>query len=274
MQNITGFAGRAFLLGGKMNKKTIILILFFSLFSFFANFLSYADAAIDISVSQAYASRYIWRGQDLFADNGAACQPEIDIVFPELAGGVGFGLNIWGSIPVSGGQQDAQEVDYTIAFSKDVGDLNLSLGFTYFNFPNTSLDSDVSEPWLAIDGPLPFLANLSFNVFAAYDFKVTSGGPDEGWYYSWGFGYSLPLDFLAVAREGQTLNFAVTNWGNDGVADLKSSLLYATELSFSTSYFLGEAALTPGFHYSINHESQINDGNDEIWGSITVSYLF
>lgn len=259
-----------------MIKKTINLFLFISLINFtiILGHCFASDQEIEFSVSQSYVSRYIWRGQDLLSNNRAAYQPEIDILFPELIGGVDFGLNIWGSIPVSGGHQDAEEIDYSLIFSKDVGALNLSLGFTYFNFPNTSLDSDVSEPWLAIGGPLPFLPDLSFNIFAAYDFKVTSGGPDQGWYYSWGFGYNLPLDFLAVVQKGQTLDFAVTNWGNDGVADLKPEFLYATEFSLSTTYSLAKLSLTPSVNFTINHKDDINSGNEEFWTGITLAYNF
>jgi hypothetical protein len=153
---------------------------------------------------------------------------------------------------------------------------SISAGYTYFDFPNLSSKSDVQEPWASVTldriSALPI--DVSVTVFAGYDFKAASDGPDEGWYYSWGIDAELPLSELPLFQKGQTLAVGVINWGNDGVADLKPSLLYATEFSVSSSYAFADFSITPSFAYTINHEGSINSGNDEIWCTIGISYTF
>ncbi len=239
--------------------------------------LEIGNQEVEITASQTYVSRYIWRGQDLYADNDGAYQPSIDVNLPELISDIDLAFNIWGSFPVSAGHEDGEELDYTITLSKAIyKDLNLSLGYTYFDFPNTSSTSDVQEPWISLNlAKIPGIGlDVSFDLFAGYDFKTKSGGPDEGWYYSWGLGTEIPLPSVALFQEGQTLSFGVVNWGNDGVADLEPNSLYATELSLSTSYVFKNFSISPSFNYTINHEEKINNGDEEIWGGVELSYAF
>ncbi|MCF7908227.1 MAG: hypothetical protein K9L86_05110 [Candidatus Omnitrophica bacterium] len=238
----------------------------------------FAGQPVEVTVTDTYVSRYIWRGQDLYSDNDGAHQPSIDIGFPGLIDGVDLSFNVWGSFPMNSGHEDGEELDYTVTFSRDLFDdqFNFSTGYTYFDFPNTASTADVSESWLSGTlNKIPFLPiDVSASFFAGYDFQAKSGGPDEGWYYSWGFDAELPLLKHSLIQEGQTLALGVVNWGNDGVADLEPSSLYATELSLSTSYALGGFSLTPSLHYTINHEEEINNGDEELWGGFEVSYGF
>jgi hypothetical protein len=259
-------------------KKLIILfILIFATFITEAFSFQIADnEEISITITDSYVSHYIWRGQDLFGDNDAAHQPSIDIVFPKFFKAAELSFNIWGSFPLNRGHEDAEELDYTVAFSGNLLDevFNVSTGYTYYDYPNTNNTSEVQEPWIVITlNKIPAI-DISATIFAGYDFQAASGGPDEGWYYSWGFDTELVLPKLPFFQEGQTLAIGIVNWGNDGVADLKPSSLYATEVLFSTSYDFKDFIITPSFHYSINHEEQINSDDDEIWGGIEISYAF
>ncbi len=248
--------------------------------SYFNNLYAFdiSDQPVEVSVSETFVSRYIWRGQDLYGDNDAAHQLSIDVFFPKLFKDTDISFNIWGSFPMNSGHEDSEELDYTIAFSRDVFDerFNISAGFTYFDFPNTSGTADVSEPWGSMTlNKIPGLPiDISATVFAGYDFAAKSGGPDEGWYYSWGFDTEIGLPVLSIFQDEQTLVLGVVSWGNDGVADLESSSLYATELSVSTSYALAGFTITPSLNYSIGHEEVINSGNDELWGGIELAYSF
>jgi len=239
--------------------------------------LEFEGQDVDITLSEAYVSRYIWRGQDLYGENDAAYQPSIDIALPEFLFGTDVSLNVWGSFPLRSGHEDAEEFDYTVTFSRDLIDnVNVSVGHTYFDFPNTTSKTDVSEPWLSVTlNKIPaFPIDVAMSVFAGYDFQTTSGGPDEGWYYSWGFDTELPLPIFPIFQKDQTLALGIVNWGNDGVADLKPSSLYATELSFSSSYAFWGFSITPGIYYTINHEEEINSGDDELWAGVDISYAF
>lgn len=260
-----------------MKKKVFFLLFFLGIVSFSANLFAFeiGSQEVEITLTESYVSRYIWRGQDLYPTDDGAHQPSIDIAFPGLLQGTDVSLNLWGSFPLVGGHEDSEELNYTLTFSRDVSELfNLSLGYTYFDFPNTGKTADVSEPWGSVTlNKIPVLPiDLSMTVFAGYDFQVAAGGPEEGWYYSWGFDTELSLPQAPFLQEDQTLALGIVNWGNDGVAGLKKSSLYATELSFSTSYAFKGFSITPNLHYTINHENSINADDDEVWGGIEISH--
>lgn len=263
-----------------MKKKIVLLLM--SMFIVSAAEAVYAleisGQEVEVTLTETFVSRYIWRGQDLYSNNDGAHQSSIDITFPKLLSEVDLSLNVWGSFPLNKGHEDAEELDYTITFSRNSLDeqFNISAGYTYFDFPNSSSTADVSEPWLAFSlNKIPLLPiDISFSVFAGYDFAAKSGGPDEGWYYSWGFDTELLLPESPLFQAGQALAIGVVNWGNDGVGDLESSGLYATEISFATSYAFSEFVITPSFNYSIGHEESINSGDNELWGGVEFAYSF
>lgn len=264
-----------------MRRKIVLLV--FALIGL-SNFLTSVFALeigsqeVEITLTDSYVSRYIWRGQDIYGDNDGAHQPSVDITFPKLLSGTDVSLNIWGSFPLNSGHEDAEELDYTLTFSRDVFNeaVNISTGYTYFDYPNTASTVDVSEPWISATlNKLPFLpVEVSFTGFIGYDLQAKSGGPDEGIYFSWGLDTELPLPQLALFQEGQTLALEIVNWGNDGPADLEPSSLYATELSLSTSYGVAGFSISPNLHYTINYEELINNGNEELWGGLEISYAF
>lgn len=230
-----------------------------------------------ITFTEAFVSRYIWRGQDLLADNDPAWQPSIDVSVPNFLSKCDLSFNVWGSFPQNAGHENAEELDYSFTIARDINEkFNLSTGYVYFDFPNTSSTVDVQEPWASFTlNKIPYLPiDVSANVFLGYDFQAKSRGPDEGWYYSWGFTTEAPLPKFAFTQDGQAIYLAITNWGNDGVADLKPDSLYATELSLSTTYALKEFFLTPSFNYTINHNDAINNGNEEAYCGIEFSYTF
>lgn len=263
-----------------MKKKLFFILILFigmkcSLGDVFA--LEIESQSVEIAIANSFVSRYIWRGQDLYANNDPAYQPEIDICFPGLLEDTEIAFNIWGSFPMSSGHENAEELDYAISFSRDISeDYNLSFGYTYFDFPNTASTADAQEPWLSFTlNKIPQLPiDVAITVFAGYDFKAQSGGPDEGWYYSWGFSTDLPLPEALACGKDQALSLGIVNWGNDGVADLKPCGLYATELSLSTIYLINDFGISPSLNYVINHEDKINSGNEEFWLGVEISYSF
>ena len=110
-------------------------------------------------------------------------------------------------------------------------------------------------------------------VFGGYDLKAGSGGPDEGWYYSWGFDTEIPLPDCVLFQDGQGIAVSVVNWGNDGVADFESNPLYSTEFGLATTYEFTGFSLTPSVHYAVSREEDINS-EDELWAGFEVSYAF
>lgn len=255
-----------------------LVVMFILLLNFEALALEAGKQKIDITVTQSYVSRYIWRGQDIFADGDGAQQPSVDILLPKALKGADLGFNVWTSIPANRGHQDLQEIDYTTRLAKNVFNdwLNLSCGYTYYDYPNANRKADISEPWMLVTlNKIPGLPiNISMPLFAGYDFKVDKEGPDEGWYYSWGFATALNLPKLPIFQKDQLINFSITNWGQDGVANLKPCALYATEFSSSLTYSFKGFNFTPNLQYTLNHRKEINNGHAEIWGGLKVAYVF
>lgn len=261
-----------------LKKMFVVLVLSLFCFSTQAFAVQLGEQQVDITVSETFVSRYIWRGQDLYGQNDGAHQPSIDIVAPEVLFGVDVGVNLWASFPVDDGHEVGEEFDYTISFSRDVVEgINASVGYTYFDFPNLGTSvADVQEPWISVSvDKIPFLPlDISFSTFVGYDFDAEQGGHEDGWYFSWGFGTDVPLPELALTQEGQSLSLGVTLWGTDGAAGLKPSYVYATDLSVSTSYAVGALSISPSINYTINHEDAINSGDCEFWTGIELSYAF
>ena len=235
--------------------------------------LSLGSQKVEVTLGESYASRYIWRGQDLYPDNDGAYQPSVNIFLPGFLKGTDVAFNVWGSFPSGKGHELAEELDYSLTFSRDISKLlSASAGYTYFDYPKANNNSDIQETWASLALSLPF--DTTFNLFGGYDFKVTSAGPDAGWYYSWGLGKDFPLPPIAFFQKDQTANFSVTNWGNDGPGGLKPCVLYATELDLATTYTLGKFSITPKLGYIINHKKAINNGKEEFWGSLELGYVF
>ncbi|HBG61981.1 MAG TPA: hypothetical protein DDX37_09155 [Candidatus Omnitrophica bacterium] len=238
--------------------------------------LEMGNQKVNITVTQSYVSRYIWRGMDLYSDDDSAYQPSLDVSLPKAFKNTDISFNVWGSFPTSSGHEIATELDYSIKAAHDFEVFNLSTGYIYIDYPKANNFLDINEYWGSFSlFKIPVLPiDISLNLFAAYETEATKGGSENGWYYSWGFGTKMPLPKSYVTQEGQAISFGITNWGNDGVAGLKPSSLYATDFSLLTSYTIKRFTFTPAFHYVANYNDDINNGDSEVWGGIDISYSF
>ena len=250
-----------------------ILFLLFAVFSYSV----YANE-INIEASLTYLSRYIDKGQDVFADNDAGLKPEVGVEIKDVFARTDMHLGVWAVMPLSCGHNNAEETDYAISFVRQINEnLNLSFGYTYIDFPRLNKRSDISETWAALTvEQIPHIVlPLYFSMGAMYDFAAASGGPDEGWFYYWTVGLHLPLPVIAgVPLLGEYLDVSLTNWGNDGAADLPANSLYATEYALSTTYNFKGFAVTPSVNYLVSYDDGINNGNDEVWFSVKIAYNF
>jgi hypothetical protein len=238
--------------------------------------LEVGEQEVAVTITESYASRFISQGQDCYPENYPIWETCLDIEFPGLLYDSDLSFSLWWGYPLKAGNVTGEELDYSVAISRDLKDiLNISAGYTYFDFPKANKDSDSNEFWGSLTlTKLPFLPiSVSFTLYAAYEFRASVKGPEDGWYYTWGFGTELDLPDWKIFREDQNLCLDVTNWGTDGIVGLKSSSLYATECSASTSYSFAGFTITPSFNYVFSHEDAINN-EDEIWGRIDVSYTF
>jgi len=233
--------------------------------------------SVDITITHTYASRYISKAQDCFADDDGAYHPSLDLMFPKLILDTDISLTVWGAFALNCGHEEFDEIDYSVSASKDIFKYwNVSGGYSYFDYPKANKLLDSNDPWGSLTlKKIPYLPiDTSITLTAIYQFPAASGGSENGMYYSWGFETGLPLPDVTVFQKDQVLTLGLVNWGTDGVGGLKPSRLYATVFSLGTKYTFGKLAISPSFNYALNHERRINNGAEEIWGVIDVSWSF
>ena len=71
------------------------------------------DPKLGVDVDMTFVSKYMWRGYDIFDDHGAF-HPSVDFDLYQT----GFNLNFWGAVPFGGGNDDLNELDYTLGYSR------------------------------------------------------------------------------------------------------------------------------------------------------------
>ena len=229
-----------------------------------------------VTITNSCNSRYIAEGQDYFPNNDPAMFSSVDFALPKLIANTDVSFNVWHALPLSSGHEIAEELDYSMTASRDLLDaFNASLGYVYFDYPKADRYADAHRVWGSFSlleiPKLPI--SVSFDLFAAYEFEAHDDGPENGWYYAWGFGTELDLPKFVFTQDDQKINLNITNWGTDGVGGLKSDSLYATEFNISTDYLFNKFTITPNLNYVSSYEDEINDEN-EIWGGVEVSYTF
>ena len=90
---------------------------------------------VAITVTSGYASRYIWRGQDLFANNDSLFQQSADFSLKEIFEKTDISFNVWSGFPTQDGHELSTELDYSTSVSHDFSEFNWSGGYLYFDYP-------------------------------------------------------------------------------------------------------------------------------------------
>ena len=142
-----------------------------------------------------YTSKYIWRGQNLFGSNGA-WQPSVDMA---LFGDSGLGLNVWGSLPIGSGAEEATELDYTLSWGTSVGEdamqTDLGANFIYYDFPKANSTWDVWELGVSADMPNLLPMGVCFSYYFGYgEFVDSDVDADSMTYHSVGISKDIALD--------------------------------------------------------------------------------
>ena len=236
------------------------------------------DSSLGVTLDTTWVSKYVWRGYDLFDDH-AALQPSADV---DLFG-TGFSVNVWGSIPMgtgsnnqSGGINQWQEYDYTLAYSHTFFEeeryaVEMGANYIYYHFPKLNHKADTQEMGASVS--LPNLVEIfgSALVPSYYMGKLwpTSSGVGEvaGGYHSLGLGYDV-----AVPQTDLALSLSAEVAYNDGMFGADHDWSHAT-FGFSTSVPVGPLEVTPFVYYQVSMDESVND-EDEIYGGLSVSVSF
>ena len=139
-------------------------------------------AKVEGSLGVAFNSKYLWRGQNLV--DGAVVQPEGSLSYG------GFSGTVWANYDADDGEEWT-ELDYTLDYTTSLGILDsgldlvaLSVGYTYYTFPNLEGGDFSQEVYLAA----ALDAVLSPSLAVYYDFEE-----GDGMYYELGIGHSIGL---------------------------------------------------------------------------------
>ena len=238
-----------------------------------------ADGGLGIALDMTYVSKYLWRGYDLFDDH-AALQPSVDV---DLFG-TGFGVNVWGSIPMgtgSNGHGDGiniwQEYDYTVyhgltLFEDERYALDVGTNYIYYHFPKLNHKADTQE--IGVSVALPNLIEIggSALVPSYYAGKLwpTSSGQDSdvaGGYHALGLSYDL-----AIPETEYALSLTADVNYNDGMFGSDHDWSHAT-VGISTAVDVGPVSVSPFLSYQISMDDSVNS-EDELYGGVSVSFRF
>lgn len=231
-------------------------------------------SSIGLTADMTVATKYIWRGYDLFDDHGAY-QPSVNWDIFDT----GFSVNLWGSFPFGSGNEVFKELDYTIAygttlFEEDSYALDLGVNYIYYDFPKVSSRFVPDSHEIGVNIALPHLFTIGDNALVPsyYCGKLwpADSGLDSdiaGGYHALGLGYDLKLPGIEQALS----LWADVNY-NDGLFDADHDWSHAT-LGVSTCFEMGSVRMTPFIGYQITMDHSVNI-DDEFWGGLSVNISF
>lgn len=222
-------------------------------------------------LSFGLVSQYIWQGFEL-NHGDPAFQPSINFDLFQT----GLSFNLWGSFGLKRGNQDANEVDYTLSygrslFSEESWQVDFGLKLVYFQYPHDTSD-DTLEAGLSLS--MPNLIPLGDGALVPgwsinYDWPSRSGGPERGWYQN--FSLTYDVEFQAGGEE-IPLSLMGLVGHTDGIFGVESGFSHI-EFRVTSGFEIGDWAFAPFAAAQLSIEDTVNP-DDEFWAGVTISYDF
>ena len=235
---------------------------------------SAAQAELEVEVTAGYHSIYEFRGNDLGDDLFSG---SIDLSYDlgkgyTLSGGIWYGDVNDGT--AAGGLGNFEEVDYYISLSKSFGPVDLSIGYTYYNFPDAS-GTDSREWFVSASTELVYGVGLSVTFYDDYDSSTSDAV--EGEYLEVVFNKSFEicacasLDLAAGAAFSWNYNNDVDGTGLDGFSHyyVSAAVPYAVTEKFTVTPYIKFVGVSDNFANSANGDSE-----DILLGGVSLSYSF
>ncbi len=246
-----------------------------------ANAANIGGQEVGVTVDTTYTTKYIWRGFDIL-DDKAAFQPSVNFDL-----GNGFSFNVWGSLAGSSkgdgskSTVDAEEWDYTLAYSNSINEgcsskTDYTIGWRFYDYPDmASNDADLQEVFLSV--AMPELVGGGVTPHAAFMQMWPSEGSGavhdySGAIYLVGLTYGFSLD--SAPELPMTFGWDIVyndGTGADAVDSDWSHMVWS--LSTSMTCPMTGASVTPAIYYQNSFEDTVNT-EDEFWASISYSFNF
>lgn len=214
------------------------------------------DVSFGITVDPMYG--YIWRGQELGADDKVALQPGVELGF----GGSGLTVGAWGSwfVQDRGKLEGADEIDLYVDFSRTLSEdsgVGFSIGFVEYLFPNGGDATHSEEAYVGISLDNAIAPALTF----FYDFGLT-----DSWYLALSAGVDVPFSeggpSLSLGASVAASGDADAYGGKNGFNDLT--------VTASIDVPLGQISITPMIGFALV-DKDVNPDN-EIYGGISIGF--
>jgi hypothetical protein len=266
-----------------MKKLKIVLLscLLLSLVAFFPAYAAegglldgvLANTGIEVSGDLAFNSLYMWRG--IMLDGDAVVQPGFYVTSPESKLGR-IKVGIWFNHDLQNKDTlKSSEVDYLFDYTYSFSSVDLSTGFTYYDFPDAEPDGSPRGFSREVYGGITFTKlPLSPAFYYYYDFgrKVDGGG--EGSYAVLNLSHSIPF---TVSKYALSLDFS----GHVGVNNKQYYSGKGGDAALGvgvTIPLLKNLTCKPNINYSMpwGNISDKNNGNQKnrLYGGVYLSYVF
>lgn len=211
-----------------------------------------AEDRLSVSTKIDYASKYIWRGYNVYDD--ASLQPGASLAANVLGGSISAGW--WSSMDLQGVEENQFiEHDWTAAYSIDTLGGSLEAGVIYYYFPGSTDElTDVYLSYEAGLGKSPVTASIA----AYYEAKEI-----EGFYITAGLSAEFKVTEKWTLGIGTSLglgdeDYNKFTWGVDDAA------LNDFNLSVSMSAAIDErSSISIGVNYTELLDSDIADAAED-----------
>ena len=234
--------------------------------------------AVDLEVSGAFASKYIWNGFDRIRgqglDDGPVLQPKLTVGLGHTPLHVGVG----GSFVMNNDSQ-LHEMTYHVYVQRFATPFTrVGLGYTYYDDRVAplldTLDHDVHELWGAM---------LTRNVSGVHNglaakYEISARDAFDSFFCANAeFGYSYPLvpstpGGFGLDLDGTTRILYNTQVKTQGV-ELVQSGFSAWQAGLTAEFRAAHVRVTPFLTYQVSLEESVND-EDPLWAGITVLYAY
>ncbi len=235
-------------------------------------------SAIDLEVSAAFLSKYIWNGFDRIRgfglDTGPVLQPKVSLGM----GNTPMHAAVGGSF-VMNDDSELHETTYTVYVERYSTPLTrLGFGYTYYDDRIEPLlgseDGDAHEIWAALSS-----RNVAgMRTAAAVKYEMSAREHYDSFFFGLAeFGYSFPLVPAAATGIGLDLEATTrilynTSIQSQGIESVQSGVS-AWQMGLAAELRAARVLVKPSLQYQVTLEDSVNDENP-LWGGISVAYSF
>lgn len=235
--------------------------------------------SVDLDVSAAFLTKYIWNGFDRIQQQSLESGP---VLQPKVSVGVGnapLKAFVAGSFLVND-TSELHETSYGVFIERFSSPFTkLDLGYTYYDdrvipLPGLS-DGDFHEIYAVLN--MRNAMGVETSLGAQYEISARSAY-DPYWVFDGFFGYTSPLvpgdgvTGLGLDLRSFTRILYNSQVARDGVEMVRRGFS-AWQLGLALDMRAARVQLSPSIQYQLTLEETVN-GEDPLWGGITVAYAF